>query len=581
MPQVSLRGGQRVDLAPIPGERATAALTPDAAGAGLAEAQAGQGATIAGLGGAVEHAALGLGELQTKIREDGQRQADEIALLNASNKLDAWENERLYNPETGALAQKGEQARGLPEQIATEYQDLSGAIASHLTTPRQQMAFAKLSAQHEQNLDLTIRRHVFSEIQSSHASELTAFLDNKKNNAVTYINDVDPRRTFEEITAGVQAITRNAPQMGLGPEEVTKQIDAFRTASHIGAIDALLAQGKSRGAQVYFEETKDQISGAAAARIEKAIAEGKLRGESQDAVDQILTAGGTPAEQRAKVDAIKDPELRDAADTRLEHALAIKEKADRDQAEGTLTAAYNTVDRARNVDAIPPAVWNSLPGPQRSALREYTDRLVRGVPTETDPVAYYGAIGRAGDDPTGFSKENLLVLKAKLSEADFKQLADLQLSIRNGDRKKADEQTAPFRTNDEVIKSSLAQYGVDTSAKQTPQNRQAVGELYSLVDRGVTALLAAGKPGQKATNADVQSVVDKILEPGPNVPGSFWSKFTNLRLERSQVPGKSIFNTTIADVPPADQAAIRAALGPGPVSDVAVLDWYLRRQMAK
>lgn len=569
MPVVSLYGGQKIATAPIPGERLTAAQTPLSEGAGLAEAQAGASEALAGLGGAVLKSGIALGDIQTQIRADAQKQADDVALINASNQLDAWENKRLYDPITGALAQKGKNALPLPEAIATEYRDVAGGIAQGLTTPKQQMAFARLSAQHEQNLDLTIRRHVMGEMQSYEGSELTAFVENKRSNAIA--NSQDPRRVFEELGAAVDAIHASAPRLGLGPEAIQHQVEATQTATHVGVIDSLLAQGQSRAAQVYFEETKDQITGGAADKIQKAIAEGQLRGQAQQTADGILAKGGTLAEQRDQVKAIADPELRDAVEQRIEHEASIQEKQQRDQQEATAKNAYDAVDRTHSVDSIPPATWLGLTGGSRSALREYADRLAKGTPVETDPVKYYGLMTQAGETPDTFLKVNLLEYKTALDTADFKQLTDLQLSIRKGDREAAQRTLAPFDVNNELVNDALTQYGIDPKAKDTTPQGKANAQLRQMLRDSITSFETL--TGKKANDQEIQGQLDKILSTAKTVPGSWWGL---VPFTRTAVSDKT---TRIIDVPAADRAQIKAALlkaHPGrPVTDQDVLDTYL------
>lgn len=577
MPVVSTYGPRKVTTAAIPGERLTAAQTPLSEGAGLAEANAGASEALAGLGGAVFKSGIELGDVQTQIRSDAQKQADEVAVINASNQLDTWENKRLYDPVTGALAQKGKAALPLPETIATEYKDVAGGIAQGLTTARQQMAFAKLSAQHEQNLDMTIRRHVMGEMQAYEGSELTAFVENKRSNAIA--NSQDPRRVFEELGAAVDAIHASAPRLGLGPEVVQHQVEATQTATHVGVIDSLLSQGQARAAQVYFEETKGQITGGAADKVQKAIAEGQLRGQAQQTADGILAKGGTLAEQRDQVKAITDPELRDAVQARIEHEASIQEKQQRDQEEATAKTAYDAVDRTHSVDSIPPATWLGLSGGTRSALHEYANRLAKGEPVETDPVKYYGLMQQASETPEAFVKVNLLGYKGSLDNATFKQLTDLQYSIRKGEREQADKVLSGFRTSTQLVDDALTSYGIDPATKDLP-TKQSIAELRRMLDTRVQAQEAL--TGKKATNDDMQTTLDAILSQSRTTPGSWWGlvPFNGVSLSDTK---KRLIDLTPADVPAADRTQIEDSLRRArlPVSDQTVLDVYLNHLAGK
>jgi hypothetical protein len=572
MPVVTTYGGRRVGAAPIPGARRTAAETPTSTGVGLEGAKADTAQTIAALGSRV--AGIGIqqfAELQQKERD----RADNVAILNASTELTKWENERLYNPNGGALTVKGKDAFPLPEMINGEFDTKAGEIEAGLGTDRQRQEFARVKASRAVNLDATIRRHVFGEMQHYEQQELQSSIETHTSAAIA--NAMDPRRVGVELQASIDAIKVHGPQMGLGPEAVKKQIENVQSATHVGVVNRLLANDQTKAAKIYFEEAKGQISGEALANIEKALEEGGLRADSQKKADEIVNAGGSLADQRAKVKAIDDPKLRDLVEQRIEHEAAIKEKQDRDTEEQTLTGAYTLVDRTHDVNSIPVNVWANLPGHQRAGLRSYAEHLARGVPVETDLASYYGLIQKAGTDPEAFATENLLAYRGKLGEAEFKQLAGLQLSIRSGDRSKTDHQLASFRTSDQVLSDSLAEYGIDAKAKPGTPDDKAIAQLRRMLDRRVEDFSAANN-GKKPTATDVQMMMDGILTQQTTVPGSWWNIWPG---------GKSFTDTTqrtirltIGDVPTTERAIIERRLRANglAVSEQTVLDAYIERQ---
>lgn len=563
MPTVGLYGAPKVATAALPGARLTQAQTPESEGAGLAEAKAQSAEALANLGGAVAHIGLDL-------HARAQQQADDVAELAWENKLHAGVTQILYDPDKGALGVKGEAAMGLPEQTAEAYRKLSGGIAQTLSNPKQQLAFARTSAQYEQNLDLTVRRHVSEQIQSYEQTELTDFVKNQRDAAIS--NALDPRMVFDAVGKGTQALTRSAGRMGLGPEALKQTIDSFTTSTHAGVIDSLLAQGKNAAAKVYFEETKDQIHGDATEKIERAITEGALRGQAQQKSDEILGAGGTLAEQRAKVKAIDDPDLRDAVDQRIEHEAAVSASAARANEEQMLSTAYATVGRTGNVNSISPTDWAAL-GTHQPGLIEYATKLTKGEPIETDSAKYYALMQQASEAPEEFVKTNLLTYRGSLDNATFKQLTDLQYSIRKGDRENADKVLGGFRTNVQLVDDSLTSYGIDPASKD-PSTKSAIAELRRMLDTRVQAQTSL--TGKKPTNDDIQTTLDSILSQTRTTPGSWWGliPFNGISLSATS---KRLIDLTPADVPAADRTQIEDSLRRAglPVSDTTVLDVYL------
>lgn len=555
---------RQVQLQELPGVRLTAAETPESLGAGVAEAQGQQGQALAGIG--AKTAALGEG-MYAKAIEEERKRADDVAILSASSQLAQWENKRIYDPTSGALTVKGQAAFGLPEQVGQEYSDRADEIGATLTTDRQKQTFARIRAERGIDLDGTLRKHTYAEIQQYQGQELQAFVDNSRSAAIA--NATDPRRVGVELQRQVDAITTHAPQLGLGPEALQKQIDAARSATHVGVIEEMLAQDKSQSAKIYFEETRSQINGEQLARIEKALEVGTTRKEAQKQADAIVSAGGTLTEQREKARKIDDAALRDQVMERVEHEAAITERAQREQSEGALRAAYDIVDKSKDVTKIPPTAWVSFSGGERSALRSYAERLARGEPTETDDATYYAlmlqASGTAGyGTPQDFAQQNLLAYRAKLSDGDFKRFVELQRDIRNGQTK------APalddFRSTHDVMSSTLRSAGID------PNNKDTQGEtarFYSLVAEEQRRVQEITK--KPLSNQDMEAIANRVLARQIVDPGWF-------------VNGtKRLISATVSDVPAAARTQIEESLRRygQPVTDDGVLNIWIQSQSKK
>lgn len=571
MPIVQTYGPLKVRPDALPAARRSAADTAESLGAGVDLARANRDVQVAGL--ASQATRIGIGAAAQMIK-DSRDAADQTALLEAGNALSKGENELLYDPNNGALTVKGKDAMGLPESVNDSFNKLADQVAGGLTTDRQQSAFARMRSERAQGVDLVIRRHVYGEMQTYQGQELQAFVDNAKNAAMA--NAQDPNRVGVEIGNALDAIKAAAPALGLGPEQIQKQQDAVRSDIHVGVIDNLLTAGKSSAARIYFEEAKDQISGSAIAKVQAAVKEGSVREQGAKQSDDIIAAGGTLTEQLDKAKLIDDVEVRDEVTRRLEHQASLDAVAERARSESQLIDAYNIIDHTKDVAKIPPAQWAALPGSSREALRVYADRLAKGQPIETDSPTYYGLMQTAAEDPNSFAIENLLKYRGKLDDGDFKQLAGIQLSIRNHDREKTDNQLAQFRTHSQIINDSLTQYGLDPTAKPTSDAGKQIAQLRRTVDEQVQQLEA--RTGKKAGNEDVQKMVDTLLMT-TGQPGSWWGIFGTgffggPNLISTQ---KRLLDLTIDQVPEADKAKIKAQLTKlgQPISDTTILDFYI------
>lgn len=584
MPTVQRYGARKVATAAIPGVRKQAAETDISTGAGLAHAK-GQAAALTAdalgrLGGTAANVGLGIASDRLQVLEQEKKRATEVASLEWSNTFDKWENERLYGA-GGALSRKGRDAQGLPEEVGGEFDQVAGDMAARLVNDDQRRLFAKEQSQRRQNLDATIYRHVFREQQTYEAAELQAFQSNKVQAAVA--NSNDPRRVGLEVAAGEEKLRVSLPRQGLGPEAVEDQVRTFKTAALEGVIMQQLAEEKPAAARAYFEEAQDAGVGfdeKAITRITNALNVGKVRGAAQKQTAEILAAGGTLAEQRAKAKAIDDPDVQDAVLQRIEHEDGIRKAQDRQAEETLLTDAYSAVDKTADVDKLPPATIAKL-GAHLPALRAYADKRAKGESIETDWPTYYGSLQQAADDPAAFAKVNLYTLRGKLDDVEFKELAHLQLSLKSGDRKKADAALAGVLTNTQVIHSTLEQYGIDPTPKTGTPEAAAVAQLQRMLSLRVEAAQQPDQNGKRkpVSDVEIQRTLDDLLSQSVKVPGSWWNFWPGGKSVSDTT--KPLIRSTYADVPAEARKTIEAKLQKRglAVSEATILNIWLESQV--
>lgn len=377
MPTARVYGQRQIGTAALPGVRLTAAKTALSEGAGVAQAKANTFGAVANLAGGIASTAL---SVRDQMITTETKRADEVAMLDAGNQIDAWENKRLYDPNTGALTLHGKDAFGLPEQVNDEYLKLTGAIEKGLSTQEQRDAFQKLKANRGQNLDLTLRRHVFSEMQAYQGKELQSSVDNAVNDAMH--NALDPARVGEALTRATDAIKTHAPQLGLGPEQVKEQVAATTSTIHVGVIDQLLANDQVSKAKVYFEETKDQIAGGQLARVEKALDTAGTKQQGLDASDAIWKSLGPKTEtDPINLDAMesaareqfkKDPEALGATIAFLRERKSGIDASRADRAEQTSGAVWIAASKGASLNQVSSMPeFRALPGRVQAQVSDY------------------------------------------------------------------------------------------------------------------------------------------------------------------------------------------------------------------
>lgn len=561
----------------LPGVRATAASTAQSEGANLEIARGRAEASKFG-GDIIREQAKGdtfgmvsrVGaDLFAKFSAEERDKSNQAALAKASNALSDWKNKKLYDPNDGVLNRRGESALGAPEEVNDEFSAVADEVAGGLSNDDQRQAFERLRSQEHQSLDLQVRRHTFEQVNEYRAGEMKGVITNATDEAIR--SSSDPKLVNVALSKAVGAVRTAGKMMGQGDELIKDNVRAVTSQIHTGVIGQLLADENDAGATAYFEATRDQIEADKLDGITKAIETGQIRGQSQKQSDEIIRAGGTLNQQLEKAKTL-DPKLRDEVTARLEHNAAIEERAKREADETALTQAYNLVDQAKSTDAIPPAQWASLDGSARASLIHYARLKAAGEPVRTDDPTYYALMQQAGEDPSVFTKQNLLNYRGKLDDGDFKQLTSLQLSIRNGNRSASEKDLAGYRTKSELVDDSLTQYGIDPRAKPASAEGKAIANLRRLLDQRVEVVQSEGK---KVTNVEVQQALDDILGTQVTTPGSWWNIFPG---------GKPFFDQkrravdlSIDDVPTEKRQKIEERLRRRgmPVTDQSVLDWYI------
>lgn len=565
MPTVPRYGQQKVSPAPMPspsgGGGGGSAVSAAALGAGYEESKIRRFNLLSDIGSNVATEGFGLLRNIKQEQEQARTQANQYALLKADNQLSLWENAKLYDVKDGVFAQRGEAAFPLPELVQKEYNDLTGEISKGLGNDEQRLAFETIRLQRWQQLDHTVRSHVLGQMQEARGKELEAFVENTQSRAIHFADE--PRVVAEELGKVTTALNTHGPELGMGREQIDREIGKARTAIHVGVIGTLIDQQHVGAAQAYYDETKDQIDGDAIGRIEKALNEGTVAHQAQVYADGIGEWDKSLSEQIQLLhDNVKDPAVRQAAQGLIEHAYAVHEKDQADQAEARLKGIYDQVEQTHDFNSIPVAVRSTLTGGERSAIRGYIDHLTAGTDVETNLETYYRLMTKAGASPQTFARENLLAYRDQLGKVEFKQLTEMQVNIRNNKPEKDQAALAGFRTRSQIVDDTLVLYGIDPNAKSGTPQAKAIASLRGMLDQRVDAAQLPDASGKRkaVTNEEIQQTLHTLLGQKVDVPGSWWNIWPGGKAGPWGVDTKRVIDLTIDDVPAATRTDIAARL---------------------
>lgn len=171
--------------------------------------------------------------------------------------------------------------------------------------------------------------------------------------------------------------------------------------------------GKSKGGGTAWAGLGDAMEG----ELENLIAQRQAAIQSTEAgYDAIL--------------AIKDPDIRASALREFElrrKAGAAQKKAAQDAAS---QATYEWVEGGGRIDDLPVETRVALAGDTMTAARLYEAKVVSGETIETDSATYVQLSQLMADDPAAFMKQDPMLWRPHLSDADFKRFADMQRGMK-------------------------------------------------------------------------------------------------------------------------------------------------------
>lgn len=321
-----------------------------------------------------------------------------------------------------------------------------------------------------------------------------------------------------------------------------------------GAVDAALREANKNGAGADWlgympAETRKYV-----ASITKAYGSG----------------GGAPKkpteyELHQQVDALIDPGLRPeqnkAAKQVVSQQLADMNKATKQREDEAVAAVQSALiaNGGRFAD-LPLNVRSALPPGQYDNMLAFADRVAKGQPIETDWQLYY----TLKSDPQLLGGTNLMALRNKLGESEFKQLTNEQQDIRQGKT----EQLTNLRTGKDYLSQFMREAGIDPTPKDDDKKGAAVvGRIWNAFEQRVrsreTDLNRKLRPEEMKQEAAALFSAVEVNRP-------FWFNQT--------APAAGVAPDQTVVVPPADRDQITQALRAAgkPVTDQAIQDVYRR-----
>ena len=257
----------RVAIEPLPNARSNAGITAEAYGANIGRAMQGVGAVV------------------TDYAKQEQQKQDTAALMSAERELQQWQNQALFAPETGAFAQRGQNAFGVPEKLLPEWDKRVGDVESRLTE-NQRRIFRERAGNMRVSMERDLMRHVGSEAEQFHKQETAALVTTRLDTAMLYWQD--PARFDKEMREAQQVFLAGNP--GLPPAAAEVGLRAIESQARTGIINKMM-EADPLAAQRYYDTYRDKLNEADRVQVERVLNPARDAAEAEREVDKVAGRG--------------------------------------------------------------------------------------------------------------------------------------------------------------------------------------------------------------------------------------------------------------------------------------------------
>lgn len=469
-----------------------------------------QGQQLQQLGRTAGNIALTMDAKQRKAEQERIESEDTAFAYDQYSKA----NERVRSLQTSSLSTQGNSSVGITKLGTVEIDKIQQDSIGELKNPNQIEKFNRLWRVKREGVLDSIAKHEAKSLQDFKVQSLKSTIDQSASDAVA--NYTNPKALALNIFQGEEAIREM--HKGKPSEFVEAQLDAYRSNIHIDVTERFM-QNDPMFAQMYYEQNKDDILGDKRADIEGKLKGVVLREEGRALAESIISGGGSIEDWRKKARSIKDTELYDEVNSRIDKRHRQIEQEDKAKVKGLKDTAWKKIIDGGNTDDIDSLVWSSLPPETQKSMLSYEEKRNRQAPTRTDLKVWSELQDQILTDPQAFAERDLFDVINDLSESDFKKFSDRQREILSGDTSSMRQ----VRSWKQMADGALAEIGIKTGTEKGSEKEEAK-RLSNLFHRRLNEEIEQYQVqnGKEPSGGEVQGMIDQLLIMGKSDAGSWF-----------------------------------------------------------
>jgi hypothetical protein len=301
----------------------------------------------------------GVTRVAQQLHEEEVQKNNAMVVNNAERQLGDLRTSLMFDPETGAINQKGHAALGAPADVAQRWQQGVAKIREGLKlngdTDR---AFSQREQGYWANLNESVQSHVSAELKKQDVADVGALLAN----GLDEVNH-DPTTADKNVEIAKARIADFAKRNDWSPEEQAQKTAAHVSDIHAAAISRLVAMGTPEAAQQasdYLTAHRKELVGGQLDDAEKLVDEGVAQGLGQRQADAILGIGPAVLPDSTQKKAIAATGQEDATPPQqpratsmvdaLNRAEQIADSKQRKAATDAIVAHFTHLEQAKRIE---------------------------------------------------------------------------------------------------------------------------------------------------------------------------------------------------------------------------------------
>ena len=228
---------------------------------------------------------------------------------------------------------RGKNALGAIDFANDTWKEKSAEIRSTLINDEQRAKFDQSVKNREANIYKSTQGHMAIESEKQRVASFNSYTLNERDQAASNYTNEAGEFNYAPIRLSLhnqeEAFVNFAQDNGADGETISKGLKDIRTKTHTAVLASMVSDGNTEMAAQYFEANEDQIDGdELKAGIKSTLKDQSDRDLVMDKVSEISSQIGNELNQaQSKINEIKDPKVRQAAEKEMKVVIQKKQQA--------------------------------------------------------------------------------------------------------------------------------------------------------------------------------------------------------------------------------------------------------------